>query len=129
MANTTPARWGQYPNFKKSEFDCRHTGHNEMKHEFMLVLQAIRTEYGKPMSPSSGYRHPSHPVEARKGHSNGEHTQGTCADIECDSSADRFVLVRLALKHGVTRIGIAKNFLHFGIGGRGLPDNVIWEYQ
>jgi hypothetical protein len=37
--------------------------------------------------------------------------------------------VQLALKHGVTRIGIAKTFLHLGIGGQGLPNNVIWEYQ
>ena len=129
MSNLTPARWGQYLDFKKSEFDCKHTGGNEMKHEYMLILQAIRTEYGKPMSPSSGYRHPSHPAEARKGHSNGEHTKGTCSDIKCNNGTDRFRLVQLALKHGITRIGIAKTFLHFGIGGAGLPNNVIWEYQ
>lgn len=35
---------------------------------------------------------------------------------------------RLVLKHGITRIGVAKNFLHFGIGP-GLPDAIIWEYQ
>jgi hypothetical protein len=36
--------------------------------------------------------------------------------------------VAIALKHGITRIGIAKNFIHLGIGGPGLPTNVIWEY-
>lgn len=125
----TPARWLEYPNFNAPEFNCRHTGRNEMKHEFMRVLQAIRAEYGKPMQVTSGYRHPTHPVEARKGHSLGEHTRGACADIACINSAERFLLVQLALKHGITRIGIAKNFLHLGVGAPDLPANVIWEYQ
>lgn len=125
----TPAQWQLYPNFRKSEFDCKHTGRNEMKHEFMQVLQAIRSEYNRPMTVTSGYRHPTHPVEARKLHSNGEHTQGTCADIACTSSAERFELIRLALKHGITRIGVAGTFLHLGIGGQGLPQRVIWDYK
>ena len=125
----TPAKWSQYPNFKKSELDCQHTGLNDMKHEFMSVLQTIRTEYGKSMTVTSGFRHPTHPIEARKGHANGEHTQGMCADIACTNGADRYQLVGLALKHGITRIGIAKSFLHFGLGTPKLPNNVIWEYQ
>jgi uncharacterized protein YcbK (DUF882 family) len=123
------AKWSEYPNFKKSEFDCKSTGLNEMKHEFMVVLQRIRTEYGKPMSVTSGFRHPTHPIEAKKGHDRGEHTKGMCADIACTNSQDRFRLVQLALKHGITRIGIAKTFLHLGLGAEGLPPNVIWEYQ
>jgi uncharacterized protein YcbK (DUF882 family) len=122
--------WNDYaPFFSKSEFDCKHTGLNEMKPEFMNVLMEIRKEYGKAMSITSGYRHHTHPVEARKTHSNGEHTQGRCCDVACVNGADRFNLVRIALKHGITRIGIAKNFLHFGIGGNGLPQNVIWDYK
>lgn len=123
------ALWGTYPNFSRDEFNCRHTGRNEMRHDFMLVLQAIRTEFGRPMRVTSGYRHPTHPVEARKTHSHGEHTQGMCADVACDNGADRFRLVQLALKHGITRIGIHSSFVHLGLGGRGLPNNVIWEYQ
>lgn len=125
----TPARWTEYPNFTAAEFDCRHTGKNEMKHEFMRVLQAIRADYGKAMQITSGFRHPTHPVEARKGHANGEHTRGACADVACTNGADRYLLVQLALKHGVTRIGVASSFIHMGIGGPGLPERVIWEYQ
>ena len=125
----TPARWSEYPNFKAYEFDCRHTGKNEMKHQFMQVLQAIRREYGRPMRVTSGYRHPTHPVEARKLRSDGEHTRGMCCDIACDNGHDRYRLVELALKHGITRIGIAKSFIHLGLGGQGLPSPVIWEYQ
>lgn len=121
--------WFKYPNFSKEEFDCKHTGKNEMKDSFMQILQNIRTEYNKPMKITSGYRHWTHPVEARKGHTTGEHTQGTCADIACNTGSDRFQLVTLALKHGITRIGIAKNFIHLGIGGVNLPNHVIWDYQ
>lgn len=123
------AQWDKYPNFTKAEFDCKHTGENNMQHEFMEKLQAIRTEYGKSMKVTSGFRSVKHPIEAKKSHSNGEHTQGYCADISCDNGADRFKLVQLALRHGISRIGIAKTFLHLGIGGKGLPNNVIWEYQ
>lgn len=121
--------WKKYPSFSEAEFRCKHTGKCDMQAPFLDVLQAIRTEYGKPMKVTSGYRHPTHPVEAKKGHSNGEHTKGACADIACENGADRFRLVQIALKHGITRIGIAKNFLHLGIGGPGLPNNVIWDYQ
>lgn len=123
------AIWLLYPNFTKAEFDCKETGENNMQHEFMVKLQAIRSEFGKPLKVTSGFRSKRHSVELKKTTSNGEHTQGMCADIYCDNSADRFRLVQLALKHGITRIGIAKNFLHLGIGGVGLPNNVIWEYN
>jgi zinc D-Ala-D-Ala carboxypeptidase len=123
------AKWNEYPNFSAAEFNCRHTGQNEMQHEFMVKLQALRTEFGRSMTITSGYRHPTHPIEARKTHSNGEHTQGNCCDVACTDGATRYRLIQLALKHGITRIGVAKNFLHFGIGGRGLPNNVIWDYQ
>jgi zinc D-Ala-D-Ala carboxypeptidase len=120
--------WSQYPNFTKAEFDCRPTGKNLMQDDFMAMLQTLREAYARPMRITSGYRDITHPVEARKTHSHGEHTQGRCADVATTSSADRFELVRLALEHGFTRIGIAKNFVHLGIGGQGLPERVMWDY-
>lgn len=122
------AKWGNYPDFKKYEFDCKHTGENNMQHEFLEVLQNIRTDYGKPMTITSGFRSVNHPIEKRKTHSHGEHTQGMCADVMCTLSQDRFLLIKLALEHGITRIGVAKTFLHLGLGGTGLPNNVIWDY-
>ena len=120
--------WAEFPSFSEAELRCKHTGKCEMKPDFMRVLQAIRNEYGKPMTITSGYRHWTHPVEARKGHTTGEHTRGTCVDIACADGRTRFELVQIALKHGITRIGIAKTFVHLGIGGAGLPAPVIWDY-
>lgn len=124
------ADWSVYsPFFTKAEFDCKHTGMNDMQPEFMDILYKIRQEYDKLMKVTSGYRHKTHPVEAKKTNSNGEHTQGRCADIACNTSSDRFQIVRIALKHGITRIGIADNFIHLGVGGNGLPNCVIWDYK
>jgi uncharacterized protein YcbK (DUF882 family) len=123
------ADWSLYPNFSKSEFDCKHSGKNEMDHEFMQLLQELREELNFPLVITSGYRDKTHPVEARKTHSNGEHTQGRCCDVKCINSATRFKIIETALNLGFTRIGIAKTFLHLGLGGKGLPNYVIWEYQ
>jgi uncharacterized protein YcbK (DUF882 family) len=121
--------WADYPYFTKAEFDCKHTGKNDMQPEFMAKLQLLREKYGRPMIVTSGYRHWTHPVEARKGHTTGEHTRGTCADIACTSGAERYKIIQLALQLGFPRIGIAKNFIHLGIGGAGLPSPTIWDYS
>lgn len=123
------AQWDLYPNFTKHEFDCKHSGKNEMDHEFMQLLQELRETLNFPLVVTSGYRDKTHPIEARKTHSNGEHTQGRCCDVRCINSATRYKIIEAALSLGFTRIGIAKNFLHLGIGGKGLPDYVIWDYQ
>jgi uncharacterized protein YcbK (DUF882 family) len=121
--------WADYPYFTKAEFDCKHTGKNDMQPEFMAKLQLLREKYGRSMIVTSGYRHWTHPVEARKGHTTGEHTRGTCADIACTSGAERYKIIQLALQLGFPRIGIAKTFIHLGIGGAGLPSPTIWDYS
>lgn len=125
----TPAKWGSYKNFSKSEFDCKHTGKNEMKHEFLVKLQEFRDKYGKPVSINSGYRHPTHPVEARKGHANGEHTKGMCADIHVPNNRERYHMLKIAFEVGFPRIGFHRGFLHLGLGDGVLPSEVCWDYQ
>ena len=121
--------WTKYPNFKESEFDCKHTGKNEMKPEFMDKLQALRTEYGKSMTITSGYRHPSHPIERRKTIS-GEHSSGLACDVAVQG-ADAYRIIQLAIKHGFTRIGVQQKgtgrFIHLGMS-KDLPNPTIWSY-
>ena len=118
-----------YPFFTKAEFDCKHTGNNEMQHKFMLKLVELRKLFNQPMRITSGYRDPSHPVEAKKTHSNGEHTKGKCCDVAC-SPQDRYRLVALAIQLGFTRIGVANSFIHLGTATSedGLPSPAIWIY-
>jgi zinc D-Ala-D-Ala carboxypeptidase len=121
--------WSKYPSFSESEMACKHTGLCKMDPDFMAVLQAIRNEFG-PMRVSSGYRHTSHPIEAKK-QAPGEHTLGRCADIAVEGK-QAFRLIQIALKHGITRIGVqqkgAGRFIHIGIGGPGFPSPAIWSY-
>lgn len=125
--------WTKYaPYFTRKEFECKHTGKCEMDEEFMGLLLKLRKELNEPMEPSSGYRHWTHPVEIRKGHKNGEHTKGRCADIRCDGPK-AFRIMRLALKLGFTRIGVnqtgtAGRFIHLGLGTSSLPNNTVWSY-
>jgi uncharacterized protein YcbK (DUF882 family) len=122
--------WSRYPNFSAAEFACRHTGDCRMRVEFMDALQRVRDLYGAPMIITSGYRHRSHPVEARKA-TPGEHTLGMAADVAV-SGADAVLLLHIALDMGFERIGVqqhgAARFLHLGLGGPGLPSPMIWSY-
>ena len=124
--------WSRYPDFSESEFRCKHTGKCEMDVEFMDVLQRVRTAYGKPMRITSGYRHPTHPVEAKKGgKSLGEHSTGRCCDVGVEGF-EAVLLLSHALANGITRIGVQQKdtgrFLHLGIGGPGLANPWIWSY-
>lgn len=124
--------WTKYPNFTEAEMKCKYTGECEMDEKFMGILQAIRNDYGKPMRVTSGFRGAKHPIEAAK-REPGEHNDGTCADVAC-SGPDAFLLMKIAIKHGITRIGVSQKgppssrYLHLGIGGNGLPNPAVWSY-
>ncbi len=126
--------WGLYPNFKRSEFECHHTGLCEMTHKFMALLQQVRNQYGKPMIINSGYRDLSHPVERSK-HEPGEHTLGLAADIRVYGT-DAMQLVHDAVLFGFMRIGVSQKgelsarYIHLGLGNQ---ENkrfpvAIWSY-
>jgi len=124
--------WSKYPNFHPDEFRCKHTGFVKMDPEFMAILQKVRESYGRPMRITSGYRDPSHPVEAAKGGlSRGEHTLGRAVDVACEGY-EAYILLQHALANGITRIGVQQKgsarFLHLGIGGPGLANPWIWSY-
>ena len=110
--------------FKRSEFDCQCTGNNEMKDEFIEKLDKLRHACGFPFNITSGYRDPSHPIEARKAKA-GTHAQGIACDIAVAGGAERYIIVREALKLGFTGIGVAKTFIHVDIRE---TTPVMWEY-
>jgi len=125
--------WSQYPNFSKHEFDCKHTGKNEMQPEFLKRLQILRTVYGKPIVITSGFRHPSHPVEIKK-NNRGVHTYGVAADIAVDRT-DAFELLKIAFTLGFTGVGIKQHgdgrFIHLDT----MPEHpnfirpTVWSYR
>jgi zinc D-Ala-D-Ala carboxypeptidase len=120
------AQWNLYPNFSKREFDCKHTGENQMSHDFMFKLQQLRVIYARPMLITSGYRSPKHPIEARKS-TVGTHAQGIACDIAV-SGADAIRLISLAIDLGFNGIGVQQKgdgrFIH--LDTRAIP--AIWSY-
>lgn len=110
--------------FELSEFDCTHTGNNEMKPEFLERLDQLRHVCGFPFVITSGYRDPSHPIEAAKDIP-GTHANGIAADIRVVSSNKRFRLIKEALALGFTGIGVDPSFIHLDIRE---SSPVIWTY-
>ena len=127
--------WDNYPNFKATEFNCKHTGLNEMKPEFMEWLQTLRTEVGIPFIISSGYRHPTHPVEARKS-SPGAHSKGIAVDIAVMDGSTAGRIIEAAMMLGVKGVGVAQDnrrartsrFIHLDLMDRGVDNIVFWSY-
>ena len=118
--------WSDYPNFTEAEFRCRHCGKQEMKPEFMGRLQALRDVYKRPMSITSGYRCPDHPLEKAKTEP-GVHSTGLACDVGVQG-ADAHELLRLAMHLGFTGIGVqqkgAGRFIHLDL--RAAP--TVWSY-
>ena len=124
--------WNAYPNFSPDELRCSHTGLLEINPASLARLQRLRDEYGAVMPVTSGYRHPSHPIEAAKP-APGPHTTGQAFDIRV-MGGGALRLVALAVKHGFTGIGIqqkgAGRFVHLDdlTDSPGRPRPWIWSY-
>lgn len=128
--------WSKIRFFKEQEFACRHTGRVDMREEFILALDELRLVYDKPIAISSGYRHMSHPIEARKSRP-GTHAYGVAADIKV-AYGDAHEILRLAFAQGTfTGIGVQQKggvsgrFIHLDMGH--LLDSpsvrpTVWSY-
>jgi len=112
--------------FTESELACPCCGVNKVDQALLEILEQIRVFYNKGMPVNSGYRCSKHNAEVG-GVPNSEHMLGLAVDIVCNSSADRFNLIQLALCYNVVRIGISEGFVHLGIS-QVHPQERIWLY-
>jgi len=110
--------------FTLDEFKCQETGNNEIDPEFIHKLDALRGACGFPFTITSGYRDPTHSIEAAKS-TPGTHAQGIAADIRVSGGAQRRIIVDEAVKLGFGGIGVAKTFVHVDVR-KTTP--VIWSY-
>lgn len=115
--------------FYREEFACQYTGENEIKDKFIERLDKLREACGFPFIITSGYRSPSHPIEAKKKVA-GQHSKGNAADIKVSDGLQRYKLVAQAIALGFTGIGVASSFIH--VDTRDLHDDglgpVMWTY-
>ena len=110
--------------FDIDDFKCKETGENEISLFFVAALDTLREDCGFPFIVNSGYRSIHHSKEAAKNQP-GQHTKGIAADIAVNGGAQRFLLVKKALEHGFTGIGVAKTFVH--LDKRSGPA-MMWTY-
>lgn len=124
----------RWPHFSTGEF----TSHGEdgpyllVDTEYMDRLERLRIAFGHPMPVMSGYRTPAHNQAVSTTGPKGPHTTGRAADVTI-RGPEAFELVRLAILHGFTGIGVKQHgpsrFLHLD----DLPDGAhprprVWSY-
>lgn len=112
--------------FKTSEFKCPCCGLVNISAYLVHQLNRIRELFGKPMIVNSGCRCQAHNHNVG-GSPESEHLIGTAADIRCDNSHDRFLIIYFAIQVGITRIGVSKSFVHLGVSAQH-PQEVLWVY-
>ena len=136
MNEQTVTDWTVYPNFKQTEFNCRcGCGTNRISKELLDMLQYARKKAAIPFVITSGCRCPKHNSDigttATSDHIADENNICYGVDIACTVDRNRYVLITALKNAGFNRIGIARGFIHAGIGrhfdGRN-DDNVIWLY-
>ena len=129
--------------FTWEELRCRHTRlYPELTPdvaEFLGHLDLIRGNLGRPMKITSGFRHLTHPIEAKK-NSPGTHALGLAVDVRTGSAAQTFALLdaifRVLAQDHIPRdqfgVGIAGNrFVHIDQGGpeARAPRPALWTYS
>jgi len=117
--------------FQLSEFDSSDapgSGSN-MDPYFLQLLDIIRGEANIPFRVNSGYRTEAHNADPKVGgKKNSAHRLGKAVDIQADSGYEKFAIVSAAIKHGIKRIGIGKDFIHLDNAITDLPWPTIWLY-
>lgn len=113
--------------FKDSEFKTCDQGCCDVgcATELMEKCDAIRAACGFPLVITSGYRCERRNAEVG-GSKDSSHVKGLAADISCVDSAKRLKILSAAIACGVTRIGVAKSFIHIDID-KDKP-SCVWTY-
>ena len=96
-----------------------------MQKSFLDRLEIVRGEYGQPMQVTSGLRC-SYWNALKGGTPASSHLTGYAADIACPDSNARYSMLAAGLRV-FTRLGIGKDFIHFGSDPT-MPPRVIWLY-
>ena len=113
------------PYFSYNEQKCPCCNEAMVDPQFMAKMVMIREKYGAPIYVNSWYRCAQHDKEVG---GKGNHVTGRAIDIKCETSLERAVLMRIAIDHGIERIGIGKTFLHFDIV-KDHPTPRFWVYS
>ena len=115
--------------FKLSEFDSpdKLGSGSKMDKKFLEKLDYARHNAGLPFKINSGYRTKEWNMHIG-GRVGSSHIKGLAADIHCNGSRDRALIVKALIQVGISRIGIGKTFIHCDVDKQKDQD-VIWLYN
>ena len=121
--------------FSVDELKCKGTDECEMDEGFMEKLEALRHEFNEPMIVSSGYRSIGYNTTIG-GATNSPHLYGKAVDVVI-SGKSAYRLMKLAIQHGFTGIGVSQRgshdsrFLHIDTmdSSNVHPRPWIWSYK
>lgn len=118
-----------WKHFKPGEFTNAQKTHtvSELKPEAVDLWDKCRDECGFAWKIVSGYRTAEENAKTPNSASDSAHVTREAIDIECTDSLKRQIIIDVARKNGVKRIGIGKTFVHLDIS-KTLPQNVTWVY-
>jgi zinc D-Ala-D-Ala carboxypeptidase len=114
--------------FKLKEFDSRDKpGSGQLMDPYFLqLLDKARTHAQIPFRISSGYRTKEHNKKVG-GVPNSAHLKGLAADIVCNNSSDRYIILSALLHVGFHRIGVGDSFIHCDTSTE-KPGFMVWTY-
>jgi len=98
--------------FSIDELKCKGTDECNMDEDFMKRLVDLRHEFNEPMIISSAYRHISY-NQVIGGVKNSPHLYGKAVDVLVSGKA-AYRLMKMAMEHGFTGIGISQKGPHEG---------------
>ena len=121
--------------FTREELKCKGTDECFMDEEFMKQLHRLREDYGRPMTITSGYRDVSYNTVIG-GSPNSAHILGQAVDVAVSGNL-AYDLIRMAMLHGFTGIGVAqrgphnKRFIHIDniVNSNTSPRPTVWSYK
>ena len=105
---------------------------SKMDAKFLEKLDYARQNAGVPFKINSGYR--TIEWNAKIGGRVGvgklmsSHCKGLAADIHCNNSRNRGLIINALISVGIRRIGIAKTFIHCDVD-KDKDQDVIWLYN
>jgi len=113
-------------NFTSNEFQSHDGTGGFVDEDLLIKLQILRTQVGKPITVTSGYRSIEH-NKIVGGEQDSQHCEGTAADIVIDGLKPLKVAL-LAGRIGFTGIGLYKTITHVDVREVDDPNDIdCWE--
>ncbi len=114
-----------FPDLREKRFVCRCCGVNHVDIRLQQYIKELEAYIGRALLVTSGYRCKEY-NDRVGGSRTSSHLGGLAADIACRSDRLRFEIIHNAIKLGITRIGVYRNFIHLDID-KGKTPEVIWH--